>query len=260
MKQRVLSGLLMLPLLAVVYFGGYILLVGCFVIGVMGVREFFSGFRAADIHPSGAIAYISAAGLYAIHILSLGAGFNMLWFFAVVLTSFLYMFDIAKRKIFDGIVTLTGIFYVIYFSYHVALVEGISGYSLMVWLVFITAFGTDIMAYFTGMAIGKNKLCPNISPKKTFEGAIGGVLGSVVFCGVFGYFFAPEIIIHCLIIGGVGGIISQLGDLTASVFKRHLGIKDYGNLIPGHGGILDRFDSVLFTAPMVYYYITLILN
>jgi phosphatidate cytidylyltransferase len=135
----------------------------------------------------------------------------------------------------------------------------LDGYSILVWLIFLSAFGTDVMAYFIGHAFGKHKLCPSISPKKTIEGAIGGTIGGIIICGVFGYFFANELLVHCLIIGALGGVISQFGDLTASVFKRKMGIKDYGNLIPGHGGILDRVDSVLFTAPMVYYYILIVL-
>ena len=123
----------------------------------------------------------------------------------------------------------------------------------MIWLVFLSAFGTDIMAYFTGMAIGKHKLCPNLSPKKSVEGAVGGVVGSIVFCGLFGWLVIPDMLTECLIIGALGSVVAQLGDLSASAFKRQMGIKDYGNLIPGHGGILDRFDSVMFTAPLVYY-------
>jgi len=96
-----------------------------------------------------------------------------------------------------------------------------------------------------------------ISPKKTIEGAIGGVVGSILICGGFGFIFAHQYFVHCLVIGAIGAVISQCGDLTASIFKRKMGLKDYGNLIPGHGGILDRFDSVLFTAPAVYYYIHL---
>ncbi|HML38998.1 MAG TPA: phosphatidate cytidylyltransferase, partial [Bacillota bacterium] len=84
--------------------------------------------------------------------------------------------------------------------------------------------------------------------------------GSVLFCGLFGWFVVPWLLVHCIVIGVLGGVISQFGDLTASIFKRKMGIKDYGNLIPGHGGIMDRFDSVLFTAPMVYYYIMLVIN
>ena len=178
---------------------------------------------------------------------------------AVVVASLLYLFKIEERQLADATATITGIFYVVFFSYHVVLVDQTGEYSNLIWLIILSAFGTDIMAYFTGVLIGKHKLCPKISPKKTIEGSIGGILGSVLLCGLFGYFFFDRILIHCIIIGVLGGVISQFGDLTASIFKRKMGIKDYGNLIPGHGGILDRFDSVLFTAPMVYYYIMLVL-
>ena len=259
MKKRVLSGLLLLPLLLLVYFGGKALLAGCFVIGVMGVREFFAGFRNAGINPSDAVAYASAAALYAMNLAGVRHDWYLLWFAGVMLLSLLYLFNVEKRGLSDGMATVTGIFYVVFFSYHVALTDQIEGYSVMVWLIFLTAFGTDIMAYFTGFAIGRHKLCPAISPKKTIEGALGGAFGSIVLCGAFGYFFSYGAFVHCLIIGALGGAASQLGDLTASVFKRKMGIKDYGNLIPGHGGVLDRFDSVLFTAPMVYYYVALVL-
>ena len=260
MKTRILSAIILLPLLAVVYFGGRVLLIACFIIGVMGIREFYQGFEKLSIKPSLLIGNISILLLYAISLFAPeNMHFYMLWFMAVVFMSLLYLFKIEERQLADAMATLTGIFYVVYFSYHVTLVEQIPEYGLLVWLIFLTAFGTDTMAYFTGLAIGKHKLCPKISPKKTMEGSVGGILGSLIFCGLFGYLFAPILLTHCLIIGFLGGIISQFGDLTASIFKRKMGIKDYGNLIPGHGGILDRFDSVLFTAPLVYYYVVLII-
>jgi len=255
MKQRVLSGILMMPLLILVYLGGKPLMAGCFLVGVLAVREFFSGFRATGINPSNIIAYVSAVGLYAVYILNADDRLYILWFFCTGMACLIYQLNIADRKITDGAATFTGIFYGIFLSFHVVLTDGV-----MVWLIFISAFGTDIAAYFTGFAIGKHKLCPNISPKKTIEGAVGGVAGSVALCGLFGYFLLNDIFIHCLVIGAACGVISQFGDLTASVFKRNMGIKDFGNLIPGHGGVLDRFDSVLFTAPAVYYYIMLVLN
>lgn len=258
MKTRVLSGLIMLPLLVILILGGYVLFAACLVIGIMGVREFYNGFRTMDIKPSFAIACVSAVALYAVNFFCERYEWYMLWFFGVVLISLLYLFNIEHRKLSDAMATITGIFYVVFFSFHVTLVEQ-TAFSNMVWLIVITAFGTDIMAYFSGYLLGKHKLCPKISPKKTIEGSIGGILGSVILSGLFGYFFMPEVLIHCMIIGVLGGIVSQFGDLTASVFKRKMGIKDYGNLIPGHGGILDRFDSVLFTGPMVYYYIVLIM-
>ena len=260
MKTRILSGLIMVPLLAVLYFGGYVLMAACFLIGVMAVREFYSGFEAMGVKPCYNAAYAAILGLYAINMFTTDDRWYMVWFFGCVLVSLLYLFRIEERRLEDGMATLTGIFYVVFFSYHVMLVDQTGEYSILVWLIVLTAFGTDIMAYFAGVFLGKHKLCPKISPKKTIEGSIGGILGSVILCGLFSWIFIPRLLVHCLIIGLLGGVVSQFGDLTASIFKRKMGIKDYGNLIPGHGGILDRFDSVLFTAPMVYYYIILILG
>ena len=247
----------MLPLLVILYLGGYVLFAACLVIGIMGVAEFFNGFHALKIRPNFATAVISAIALYVINICTDKAEWYMLWFFGVVLASLLYLFSIEKRNLADAMATITGIFYVVFFSFHVTLVDQ-TEYGILVWLIVITAFGTDIMAYFSGMALGRHKLCPKISPTKTIEGSIGGILGSVILSGLFGHFFAPEIMVHCIVIGILGGIVSQFGDLTASIFKRKMGIKDYGNLIPGHGGIMDRFDSILFTAPLVYYVVVIV--
>lgn len=260
MKTRVLSALIMLPLLAVIYFGGLWLLAMCFVIGVMGVREFFKGFEALGIKPSFPIAVSSAVGLYGIFLFHGSTEWYLFWSFLTVLASLLYLFNIDNRKLEDAMATVTGIFYVVYFSFHVVLVDSTGDSSILVWLIVFSAFGSDVFAYFTGMTIGRHKLCPKISPKKTIEGAVGGVFGSVLICGLFGYWFANQYFFHTLAIGAIGAVISQCGDLTASVFKRKMGIKDYGNLIPGHGGVLDRFDSVLFTAPAIYYYINLFIR
>ena len=251
MKTRVLSGLIMAPLLAILYFGGYVLFAACFLIGIMAVREFYNGFHDMDIKPNFGIACVATVALYVIGLFTEDPQWYMLWFFGAILVSLLYLFNIEHRKLEDAMATITGLVYVVFFSFHVTLVEQ-TQYGILIWLVVLTAFGTDIMAYFSGFLFGKHKLCPKISPKKTIEGSIGGTLGSVVLSGLFGYFFAPEILVHCLIIGVLGGIVSQFGDLTASIFKRKMGIKDYGNLIPGHGGVLDRVDSAIFAIPVCY--------
>lgn len=259
MKTRILSALIMLPLLVIVYFGGPLLVIGAFLIGLIGIREFFGAFETVKIKGSYAVANISILLLYGIDLfLRQFPEFFMFWFAIVVILSFLYMFNIENRKLNDGFITIVGIMYVIFFSFHVVLIDQSGKYAILIWLVFIIAFGTDIFAYFTGMLLGRHKLCPNISPKKTVEGAIGGLLGSVILSGLFGYFFCRELFVYCIIIGVIGSVMSQLGDLSASIIKRKLKIKDYGHLIPGHGGILDRFDSVLFTAPTVYYSIVII--
>lgn len=131
----------------------------------------------------------------------------------------------------------------------------------LVWLILISAWGCDTCAYVVGVLIGKKKIFPHLSPKKSLEGCIGGVAGAMLIGGLYAYFFVsakmPEqgstLIWAIVLICGIGAIMSMLGDLAASAIKRNHGIKDYGNLIPGHGGIMDRFDSMIVTAPMVYF-------
>ena len=157
----------------------------------------------------------------------------------------------------DLIILFFGLFYIgVLIDFIVLTMDDFARGNIYVWLIFIIAFVTDIFAYFAGYLFGKHKLIPKVSPKKTIEGSVSGILGSVVFCMLFGYLFPVGDGLQLweyAVIGVAGGIVSQFGDLTASIFKRKIGIKDYGTLIPGHGGIMDRFDSVLFTAPMVYY-------
>ena len=265
MKTRIISGLIMAPFLILVLLGGPLITIACLIIALMGIREFFNGFKAMEIHASYPIAAVSVVLLYGVHYLQKFAELSgqatvclyLAWLFVSIVMCLLYLFQIEKRRLEDAMVTITGIVYIAFFSYHAVLTEDTYGAlcsASPVWLILITAFCTDIFAYFGGYFLGKHKLCPVISPKKTIEGSVCGILGSVVFSVLFGWFFMDrQLIWACVLIGILGGIISQFGDLTASSFKRKMGIKDYGNLIPGHGGIMDRFDSVLFTAPMVYY-------
>jgi phosphatidate cytidylyltransferase len=259
MKTRIISAIIMLPLLLLVYFGGIWLKMAVIIVSVIGLHEFYKGFEAEGVKPCFPIGIGAVILLHIFHTVNASAenGLDsgvlyMLWFFLVTVASMVYGFKVNERKLEDMTSTLLGIVYCGFLPFHIVMID-MAGYGALIWLVFFAAFGTDIMAYFTGMAIGKHRLCPNLSPKKSVEGAVGGVVGSVVICGLFGYFIMPENLVLCLLIGFFGSIVAQLGDLSASAFKRQMGIKDYGNLIPGHGGILDRFDSVFFTAPMVFY-------
>ncbi|MDY5971544.1 MAG: phosphatidate cytidylyltransferase [Butyricicoccus sp.] len=126
----------------------------------------------------------------------------------------------------------------------------------LVLLPLVAAWGSDTCALFAGILFGKHKLAPVVSPKKTVEGAVGGVVGATVIMlavvAVFNRFTPVDIpFFAAAVLGAVGAVIGQLGDLTFSVIKRQTGIKDYGHIFPGHGGVLDRFDSVIFVAPVV---------
>ncbi len=131
------------------------------------------------------------------------------------------------------------------------------GLFAVVWMLLIP-WMSDTGAYFTGVLCGKTKLCPEISPKKTVEGLIGGLCTSVIICLAVAYVYetwiCPEVIVNYYAMAAVtlcGAALSVFGDLLASLIKRHAGIKDFGNLMPGHGGVMDRFDSLLLTAPLV---------
>jgi phosphatidate cytidylyltransferase len=131
-------------------------------------------------------------------------------------------------------------------------------------LVFICAWGTDTFAYFTGLFFGKHKLIPHVSPKKTVEGAVGGAVGSMILCLVYARILALLTVyqgdirfyIMFAVLGLAASMLAQIGDLAASALKRDCEIKDFGTIFPGHGGIMDRFDSVVFIAPFIYYFIT----
>ncbi len=153
----------------------------------------------------------------------------------------------------DGAITLFGFFYLgVLFS----LICPIRENSIyLVWLPFIFAFVSDTGAYFIGSKFGKHKLTPELSPKKSVEGAIGGVVSAAIFTAIYAFAFdgfSVGWVILFAVLGAVGSVVAQFGDLAASSIKRYVGIKDYGKLMPGHGGVLDRFDSVLFTLPYVY--------
>lgn len=135
-----------------------------------------------------------------------------------------------------------------------------------VWMIFISSWISDTCAYCVGVLIGKHKLAPILSPKKSIEGSVGGILGSVIVGALFGYFIVERVITQqqvtwiFALIGGVGSVVAQIGDLAASAIKRNYEIKDYGKLIPGHGGIMDRFDSIIVTAPMIYFLFSLLVS
>ncbi len=269
MKQRVISALILLPLAVLLYFKGWPLLTAIFIFSIGAMHEFYKAFRNADIHVDEWMGYVSLLCLYMIIVWGefisgneqkVYAHLLCLWVFGTVAAGLLTGIVKKGLHIYDGLIMALGSLYIGFFFAHIPLITRIDKYAEMVWVVFIAAHASDIFALLIGTAIGKHKLCPQISPKKTIEGSAGGIICASLCCLIFGHFVYPEITLHCFILGFFGSAFSQCGDLIASMFKRKMGIKDYSKLIPGHGGILDRFDSVLLSAPFVYYYILVVLR
>jgi phosphatidate cytidylyltransferase len=176
---------------------------------------------------------------------------------------FFYLFrrgglkDIADRM---GKVSL-GFIYVGFLLSYFVLLRGIEGGSAWIFFLLSVIFSGDTMAYYVGKGIGRHKLYPKVSPAKTWEGSIGGLIGNMIASLTFWFIFFRHLPIFHFIIMAIGiGIFGQLGDLCESMIKRGAGKKDSGSILPGHGGLLDRIDSLIFSAPFLYQYISLIMS
>lgn len=258
MLTRIISGLLLLPVFFfVIIKGGIYIFLGGLICSLIGLTEFFKVFEENGYKPLKITTYISTIIMYTA-MTYVGMSFSHIIInIAYILVAIGAIYIINKRiRVEDLMVTLMGYLYIPVFLSHINLLSLEN--SMFIWLLFIFAWGSDTCAYFAGMFFGKHKLIPEISPKKTIEGAIGGVIGTVIITLIFAKYFQAENLLYFIPLAMIGSIVSQIGDLFASAIKREFGIKDYGNLIPGHGGILDRFDSILFTAPLTYYGMTLI--
>lgn len=134
---------------------------------------------------------------------------------------------------------------------------GVQGGFEFTLLLFVLIWSADTFAYYTGRSLGRLKLAPVISPNKTWEGAAGGLVGALIVAWLYAEFRNPAVgLANALVLGGIAGILGPVGDLIESVLKRSAGVKDTSNLLPGHGGVLDRFDSLIFTVPVYYVYLT----
>ncbi len=156
---------------------------------------------------------------------------------------------------------IMGILYIPLLMSHFIMLRQTPAGARWIFFILILAFCGDIAAYYVGRALGTRKLLPQVSPGKTVEGTIGLIAGSIAGCLIFRQLFLPSLpATHAVILGLVGSIVGQLGDLCESALKRSAGVKDSGTLLPGHGGILDRLDCLMFIAPFVYYYRVLIIR
>ncbi|MBU3132442.1 phosphatidate cytidylyltransferase [Clostridium gasigenes] len=259
--NRYLGALMIAPFIIFILLGGPYLKGFTIVLSAFGLYEFYNALKQKEFNPISIVGYILLIIFYITN-----NNFETLMFLVIIATFVLLCMPIIDQKytFIDVAITLLGFIYVVVLFSFIPLVNNKVGGDYLVWLIFIGSWLADTSAYYAGKYLGKRKLCPKVSPKKTIEGSIGGFFGSTIGCGVFGIIissFVPQVaIIHYFLIGALCGVMGQFGDLVASSVKRYVGIKDYSNLIPGHGGILDRFDSILFNATVVFYYLTFIVG
>lgn len=264
-RTRLLSGILLVALaLLFIIRGGYLLLIVSLLLALIGLMELY---RVLGINKSrlGGIGYVATVAYYLLldffSTSPYGGMFEtalaLLFLIAVL---FCFVLTYPKYRVEQILGAFFGVFYVsVMLSYIYLTREMIPGGQYIVWLIFLCSWGCDTCAYCVGVLFGKHKMAPVLSPKKSVEGAIGGVIGAALLTVIYTLIFrhamglAPEQIAVLAVIAAAGAVISMVGDLSASAIKRSYGIKDYGKLIPGHGGVLDRFDSVIFTAPVIYY-------
>ena len=249
--------LVIIALLALIK-GSYLLFGISLIISIIGLRELYKVFNIENT-VLGYIGYIATIGWY-ILLLFDKEEFALLLLIAVLMVVMCtFVFNYAKYETNQVMVALFGIIYVSMMLSFVYQIREMKNGLWLVWLVFVGSWISDTAAYCVGVLIGKHKLAPVVSPKKSIEGSIGGIVGSALVGVIYALIIQSKLkmdfnpVVAFGIIGAASSVISQIGDLAASAIKRKHDIKDYGKLIPGHGGVLDRFDSVIFTAPIVYY-------
>lgn len=263
---RLISGILLLAFTFItMFFGGQLLLVTLFMISLLGLYELYKVMKFEST-PLAYVGYVAAFIWYINIDTKQSPLFNinvpelMVLSIAVVALLLVFVMNYTRYSANQLFSAIFGIFYIpVMISFIFKTRETIAFGQWLAWMVYVSSWGSDTCAYAIGRLFGKHKLSPVISPNKSIEGSIGGVLGSALIGIIFGLVMtnytgkSENLIIIFAVIGGMGSIISQIGDLAASGIKRNYDIKDYGNLIPGHGGILDRYDSIIITAPIVYY-------
>lgn len=262
-RTRLISGIV-LVILALVFIisGGYVLWTVALALSLIGLMELY---RVFQIHKMtlGWLGYALVVLYYLLLLADTEFGFSINWmmYLMIVMMACLFLMVCTYPK-YNSNQIMQAVFGILYvgimfsFLYQTRILPN-GAYT--VWLIFLSSWGCDTCAYCVGKLFGKHKMSPILSPKKSIEGAVGGVAGTMLLTYIYAHIFARQMDITyaqvwvLTLISAVGALISMVGDLTASAIKRCYDVKDYGKLIPGHGGVLDRFDSVIFTAPVIYF-------
>lgn len=258
MTVRIISAVVAIPLLLFfIIYGGLPLHLAVTTLSLIGMYELYKAVsgKIKIVHIVGFLLEIT----YSYYLFDNSIDItNIKIVFSIAILAILFILVICHRtnNVNDGAIALFGFFYIGILMSFICNIRDIS--IIFAWLPFIFAFGSDTGAYFIGSKFGKHKLTPELSPKKSVEGAVGGVITAALLSALYAficykiYSLSINFVLIFAVTGALGSITAQFGDLAASSIKRYVKIKDYGNIMPGHGGVLDRFDSVLFTLPLVY--------
>lgn len=258
--KRLTSGLLGFPLVLIIFLIGnkFVVDIAMAIIAILAMSEYFNAISKVA-KPVKWLGYLSCASIATIHLIP-ETHIEIIYSLAIpilLLVLFLQVIITEMKTNFKDIAyTLLGILYIVLLIMFVAKINGMKNGNILIWYTILAAWGTDIFAYLVGKHFGKHKFS-KISPKKSIEGCIGGMIGGVLLMLVYTYvvntlWAMNYSYITILIVGVILSILGQIGDFAASSIKRYVDIKDYSNLIPGHGGMLDRIDSLIFLAPFAY--------
>lgn len=266
--KRILSSAVLLPIVLIVFILGNKYVVDVFM-GIVALRciyELFHAFEQKGHHPVKWVGYLAAIAIMFIHVIP--QKYSLITVAAILPVSILLLFILVLTKktntnVIDIAITFFGVCYVVLFLMFMSVIREMENGRFLIWYVFIASWLTDVFAYLTGKTIGKHHFT-DISPNKTIEGCIGGTVGSVIciiiYTIILNQFAGFNLnIVLIAFVGIILSIVGQIGDLSASAIKRYAGIKDYSDLIPGHGGMVDRVDSVIFIAPFIYLLFIMIL-
>lgn len=260
MLKRIISTIVGIAILILVFIFNNLFIVNIAVtaIALLGISEFYKAMNNKGIKSIKSIGYISTLAILAIGMVSADILKIILFAILPIATFMLFccsIFTKMKYNIVDISVTIFGMIYVTFLSSFLSLTLSLTNGRYFIWYILGGAWITDTFAYLIGVKFGKHKF-KEISPKKSIEGCVGGLIGCMLFYGIYTYYLTTigiELnIVAMTAIGFLISVISQIGDFSASSIKRYCGIKDFGNIMPGHGGVLDRFDSVIMIAPFIY--------
>lgn len=266
MKQRLMSGVIYFALLLSILLINNKIVDSIIVtlISLISMHEYMKAFKQAGYSPISIFGYVGCISIFFMGLdIDYYTKMLMIRIFIPIAVILMFVYVVLKKlkvTVIDVALTLLSFVYIPFLFSFVKIILSMTNGRVYIWFVLLGAFASDICGYIFGRAIGKRKLCPDISPKKTVEGAVAGIVGVVVCYVIFGiilnYLNLMQInTVILILMGVVCAIVGQFGDLAASAIKRFCKIKDFGSVMPGHGGILDRCDSILFVAPVAYIFL-----